>query len=522
MKSNWNQSDLELLKAAVESANDAVIITDTQIDSPGPAIVYVNPAFTRMTGYRYDEIIGKTPRILQGKRTSRELLNRLRYDLTTKREFLGEGYNYRKDGSEYTVEWRITPVYALDDADRKTVKYWVAIQRDVTERRRSEEELRDADRKKDEFLATLAHELRNPLAPIRSGIQILRKKPSPEMLEKTLTMMDRQAKHIVHLVDDLIDVSRITRGKIELKIEQLDLRQIISSVIEAQQVATGNAPRLISWSVPKNAMPINGDATRVFQIVSNLLSNAVRYSEPPAPVQIELTAPDDGFLLKVRDYGIGIRPEMLNEIFDMFAQAKDVLNRPQGGLGIGLTIVKQLIEMHGGAVWAESAGEDQGATFYARFPAAVKAETMTTSDASVRAAATANDGRARVLVVDDNTDAAELVELYLTSEGFSVACSFDGRSALSALDQFRPDAVLLDIGMPGLNGFETNALIKEREQWRHLPVFALTGFGNGETVERLRAEGFARHFVKPADLEQITEELLKTLEEGSSAGNKKY
>lgn len=170
MKTIWDQSDLELLKAAVESANDAIIITDTRLDSPGPEIVYVNPAFTRMTGYTYNEVIGKTPRLLQGKRTSRELLNRLRYDLTTRREFFGETFNYRKDGTEYTVEWRITPVYALDDLEKKTVKYWVAIQRDVTERRKSEEELRDADRKKDEFLATLAHELRNPLAPIRSGI----------------------------------------------------------------------------------------------------------------------------------------------------------------------------------------------------------------------------------------------------------------------------------------------------------------------------------------------------------------
>lgn len=513
MKLTWEKGDLELLKAAVESANDAIIITDTNLDSPGPTMIYVNPAFTRMTGYEYDEAVGKTPRILQGKRTSRELLNRLRYDLMTKREFFGETFNYRKDGTEYTVEWRITPVYALDDAAKKTVKFWVAIQRDVTERRKTEEELREADRKKDEFLATLAHELRNPLAPIRSGVQFLKKLGLPEQAHKTLTIMDRQAKHIVHLVDDLLDVSRITRGKIELRPESLDFRAIINSVIDAQQSTLRDADRQINLSLPVEPMFIKADQTRVFQIVANLINNAVKYSEIGSPIDISLVPHNTGFLLRIKDYGIGIRAEMLNEIFDMFAQSKDVLHRAQGGLGIGLTIVKRLVEMHGGSVWAESEGEGKGSIFYVWLPSSAEDTPMLPANENPNNDTTPSDnGKHRILVVDDNVDGAEMVKFYLESEGFSVRCSFDGRSAISALDQFQPDVVLMDIGMPGLNGYEANNLIKQRGRWKDLPIFALTGFSNGETVERLKNEGFAGHFVKPADLERITVYLKEFLE----------
>lgn len=512
MKLIWETRDLELLKAAVESANDAIIITDTQLSSPGPKIIYVNPAFTRMTGYTYDETIGKTPRILQGKRTSRELLNRLRYDLTTKREFFGETFNYRKDGTEYTVEWRITPVYALADLEQKTVKFWVAIQRDVTERRKTEEELREADRKKDEFLATLAHELRNPLAPIRSGIQFLNKQELPEPVMKTLAMMNRQTKHIIHLVDDLLDVSRITRGKIELRQENIDFRTVIKSVVDAQKSTLQDSSREINISLPDEPASIRADQTRVFQIVSNLVNNSLKYSENNLPIDISLARHNNGFLFQIKDYGIGIRSEMLNEIFNMFSQAKDVLHRAQGGLGIGLTIVKQLVEMHGGSVWAESEGEDKGSIFYVWLPAIFEDISESGENNNDSESSASDNGKYKILVVDDIVDGAEMIKIFLESEGFNVACSFDGRSALSVLDQFQPDAVLMDIGMPGLNGYETNNLIKQRSRWKDLPIFALTGFSNGETVERLRNEGFAGHFIKPADLEHITSTLKNFLE----------
>lgn len=332
--------------------------------------------------------------------------------------------------------------------------------------------------------------------------------------------MDRQARHIVRLVDDLLDVSRISHGKIDLKIETLDLCQIVSSVIEAQKASSPtDGLRQINWTKPSEEMMVKADQTRAFQIISNLLNNALKYSEPPAPIDIYLAKYGDGYLLSIKDYGIGIRTERLNEIFDMFEQGKDVLNRAHGGLGIGLTIVKRLIEMHGGSVWAESDGEFKGATFYAQFPA-VRIKNAASEIGEFDSVSQPKDDTAhRILVVDDNRDAAEMVEMFLTSEGFRVACSFDGRSALSALDQFRPDLVLLDIGMPGLNGFETNMLIKEREQWRNLPVFALTGFGNGETVERLKNEGFVGHFIKPADLEEITRKIKSVLDDKDPSGN---
>jgi signal transduction histidine kinase/CheY-like chemotaxis protein len=432
--------------------------------------------------------------------------------LTTKQEFFGETYNYRKDGTEYIVEWRITPVFSLDEKEKGHVKFWVAIQRDVTERRKNEEELREADRKKDEFLATLAHELRNPLAPIRSGIQFLSKQESSEPVNKTLEMMNRQIKHIVHLVDDLLDVSRITRGKIELRQEVVDFKSIINGVIEAQKTTLRDTGRIFNVELPEKPTLIRADPTRIFQIVSNLVNNALKYSENSSPIEISLAPHNGGFLLQVKDYGIGIRAEMLNEIFNMFSQAKDVLHRAQGGLGIGLTIVKQLVEMHGGSVWAESKGEGKGAIFHVWLPEYLEDKSAGFESDSESAIQNDNQGKYRILVVDDIVDGAEMVKIYLESEGFNVACSYDGRSALSALEKFQPDAILMDIGMPGLNGYETNALIKENERWKDLPVFALTGFSSGSAVDRLESEGFAGHFVKPADLEMISQFLRNYLE----------
>ena len=331
----------------------------------------------------------------------------------------------------------------------------VLVFRDVTERRRTQEALEEANRNKDEFLALLAHELRNPLAPIRNSLQVMRLAgDNSEVLTRVRGIMERQLGHMVRLVDDLLDVSRITRGKVELRWARLDVSQVIETALETSRpVIEASAHRLVV-KLPPEGLRLDGDLTRLAQVVSNLLNNAAKYT--PAGGNIELTVERQGRegVITVRDDGIGIPPDMLSQVFDMFTQVDRNRDRAQGGLGIGLTLVRKLVEMHGGIALARSEGEGKGSEFVIRLPLATDDLGMDGRDGDARISGTVNPPRRRILVVDDNQDSASSLAMLLRIMGNEVRMAADGMAALELAPAFRPDVVLLDIGMPGMSGHE--------------------------------------------------------------------
>jgi PAS domain S-box-containing protein len=358
-------------------------------------------------------------------------------------------------------------------------------------------DLREADRRKDEFLATLAHELRNPLAPIRNALEV-QKLPGidPAVVEETRDVMERQFQQLVRLVDDLLDVSRVMRGKIELRLEQVDLATVVARAIETTRPlieAQGHSLK-IEMAEP---LLVNADPVRLAQVVGNLLANAAKYTERGG--QISLTAKRDGnqAVLTLRDNGIGIAPEMLAQIFELFVQADHSPTRSQGGLGIGLTLVKNLVAMHGGTVSAHSEGLGKGSEFAVRLPLA--ATTVKRAENSgIQNPETATAGF-RLLIVDDNEDAANSLAVLLRLQGHLVNVAHNGPEAICAAMDFRPDAILLDIGMPGMDGYEVAKQIRQLPELTGVVIAALTGWGQEEDRRRTKAAGFNYHLVKPLD-----------------------
>jgi len=369
----------------------------------------------------------------------------------------------------------------------------------LMEREKTAEALRQADRRKDEFLATLAHELRNPLAPIRNALQILRMTASDDpTAERVCEMMERQVNHMVRLVDDLMEVSRITRGLIELREEETDVATVILSAVETSKPLVEAGEHQLAVSLSPEPIPLRGDSMRLAQVFANLLNNAAKYTDHGG--QIWLTAKRVGptAVVTVRDNGIGLPEDMLPTVFDMFMQADRSANRSQGGLGIGLTLVKSLVELHGGTISVHSDGPGQGSEFTVRLPVATETKTKSRQPASAADASRAPSRR--VLVVDDNKDAAVSLAMLLKFLGTDVDTANDGQAALAVMETNRPDVVLLDIGMPGMDGFEVARRIRERHDWDGVVLIALTGWGQTEDRNRTRAAGFDHHLVKPADI----------------------
>ncbi|HUQ11455.1 MAG TPA: ATP-binding protein [Steroidobacteraceae bacterium] len=353
--------------------------------------------------------------------------------------------------------------------------------------------LEEQDRRKDEFLATLAHELRNPLAPIRTGLHVLRMGGTQDQVARTHEMMERQLKHLVRLVDDLLDISRITLGKVELKKERTDFRAVLGSALETTRPLIEAANHELAVRLPSNALPLDADPTRLAQVLANLLNNAAKYT--PRGGRIQLTAEVEGPTLAVRvsDTGVGIPADMLTKVFDIFTQVEPSIDQSQGGLGIGLTLVRRLLEMHGGSVEAESAGANAGSTFIIRLPLAGQAEVSSpipAPPASARAR--------RILVVDDNNDAAETLSMLLSLDGHDTRVANDGESAVVVAGQFLPDTVFLDIGLPGMNGYETARHLRQAHG-KLVRIIALTGWGDAEHRQRAHEAGFDGHLVKPVD-----------------------
>ncbi|AMV23341.1 Autoinducer 2 sensor kinase/phosphatase LuxQ [Gemmata sp. SH-PL17] len=357
--------------------------------------------------------------------------------------------------------------------------------------------LQEQDRRKDEFLATLAHELRNPLAPVRNGVQILRLGGATgEAAGRALTMMDRQLGHMAHLIDDLMDVARVSSGKVALRKELFPIRTVVDAAVETSRQAVEAGGHELVLRIPAEPLTLSADRTRLVQVLANLLNNAAKYT--PLGGRIVLSAQRDGAeaVVQVADTGVGIPADMLPKVFEMFAQVGTSLERSQGGLGIGLTLVKRLVEMHGGSVRAESPGLGQGSTFTVRMPLAViPAETSTTT----HVAGTGTAGcPLDILVVDDNRDAAESMAMLLEIPGHRVRTAHDGPEALKLLATFRPQLILLDLGLPGMSGYEVARRVRESAELQGITLAALTGWGQDEDRRRTREAGFDHHLTKPA------------------------
>jgi len=367
---------------------------------------------------------------------------------------------------------------------------------DVTDRRNTEEALRDADRRKDEFLATLAHELRNPLAPLRTSLHILRMEVGEADRHRLHAVMERQVTQLVRLVDDLLEVSRITRGKIALHKERVAVADIVDQAVETSRPLLDAAHHQLELDLPAEPMLLDADPVRMAQVLSNLLNNAAKYTEPGG--RIVLAARRDGadVVLRVQDNGAGIPPEQLPHVFDLFAQADRTLHRAQGGLGIGLTLVRQLVELHGGSVRAHSAGIGQGSCFEVRLPAGEAATSASPVPSRMRTMAAQS---CRVLVVDDNREHTDALALFLRIAGHDVRGVYDAAHALAEAATFAPEAVLLDVGLPDMDGFELCRQLRAQPEGEERVLVAITGWGQADDRRRSQDAGFDAHLVKPVD-----------------------
>jgi PAS domain S-box-containing protein len=379
---------------------------------------------------------------------------------------------------------------------------------EIQDRKQAEEALREQDRRKDEFIATLAHELRNPLAPIRNGLEILRLATDNRAArDRAREMMERQIQQMTRLIDDLLDLSRISRGKIELQKERVNLATALHHALETTRPLLEHAGHRLEVELPASPVVVEADPTRLEQIFANLLNNATKYTEPGGTLSVRAEVHGEQVWVRVRDSGIGIPPEQLSEVFEMFSQVGRAQHRTGGGLGIGLNIVRRLTEMHGGSVTAESAGPGHGSEFTVRLPVVSAGTALAPQPEQPPVSAAPG---LRVLVTDDNVDAAYSMAAMLEIMGHEVEMAHDGLQALEQLSVFHPDVLLLDIGMPNLNGYETCRRLRQLPEGETIHVIALTGWGQEEDQRRSREAGFDQHLVKPVE-PAVLERLLAGL-----------
>ncbi|HZN05024.1 MAG TPA: ATP-binding protein, partial [Candidatus Polarisedimenticolia bacterium] len=359
------------------------------------------------------------------------------------------------------------------------------------------EHLREANRRKDEFLATLAHELRNPLAPLSNGLQVMKLSGNdPKAVETSRVMMERQIEQMVRLIDDLMDVNRISRGRIELRRQRIDVARVVTQAVETSAPLIEAGRHTLTVDMPHGPLVVDGDETRLAQVLSNLLNNAAKYTEPGGRIHIAAERQKGKVVISVKDTGVGIPKTMLPRIFDLFTQVDKSLERAQGGVGIGLSLVKGLVELHGGNVEAKSEGHGKGSEFIVRLPVVDEAADPAPKPEK---SMTGQLGGYRVLVADDNVDSATSLAMLLRLMGNEVHTAHDGLQAVRVARELQPDLALLDIGMPKLNGYETCQRIKEESGGRKVLLVALTGWGQDEDIRRSHLAGFDRHLVKPVE-----------------------
>ena len=498
----------EYFRLLVEGVEDyAIFMTDR-----AGQLVSWNSGAERTLGYSEAEIVGQdfarifTPEDRAEGKPAQELR-------TAEREGRAEDerWHIRKDGSRFWASGVVSPL--RDEAG--ALRGFAKVMRDATEPKRLQEELRrraeklvEADRQKDQFLAMLAHELRNPLAPVRNALETIRLDADPTAIRRACELAGRQVGHMARLIDDLLDVSRITSGKIRLKSETVDLTRVLNDAIEGCRPLIEAGRHRLGVSLPPGPVFVEGDPTRLEQVFANLLNNAAKYTEPGGTIDVSAEPEGGEVLVRVRDNGIGLGEEMLSQVFDLFAQADQSLARAQGGLGIGLTLVRSLVQMHGGGVEARSDGPGLGSEFLVRLPVSESGASREVAPPSPQLNETA--ARAlQILVVDDNVDSAVSLARVLSLWGHEARVVHDGPSAIVAATSGPTDLVLLDIGLPGMDGYQVAERLRDREGPAPLTLVALTGYSQEEDRRRSRDVGFDRHLVKPVDLDDLRDLLAR-------------
>jgi PAS domain S-box-containing protein len=500
-------SDISSRKAAERATREAreelQLVVDTMPIylarcSTERRFLLVNKAYAARLGRTPDQLLGKTIREVLGDAAYASIAPYIDVVLTGKPVNFETDVPYEGIGRRY-MHVQYAPTF---DAAGET-DGWVAVTSDITRRRQLEEELKGASRRKDEFLAMLAHELRNPLAPVLNAVELMRRGGASDPTV-TAEVIARQVHHMKHLLDDLLDVARVSQGKIQLRKEPLDLGSVLAQAVEISRPLIDAKRQRLATAIAERALPVEGDPTRLTQIFANLLNNAAKYTDEGGQIRLEASAEGGLALVRVRDDGVGMSPELIAHAFDLFTQADRSLDRAQGGLGIGLTMVKSLVQMHGGSVEASSEGQGRGSEFIVKLPLS-----SAWREAPVAAPASAEAIRAlRALVVDDNVDAAESLSLVLEMFGHEVTMAHDGPSALEMALATRPDLVLLDIGLPGMDGYEVAERLRQSGLERTVLV-ALTGYGREEDMARSREAGFDHHLVKPVDVATLQKVLAR-------------
>jgi len=492
----------------VESSDDAIV--SKTVDG---IIQTWNASAERVFGYTAAEAIGRPITIIippDRQDEELEILSRIR---AGERVEHFETVRLRKDGQHIHVSLSISPV--VDESGKVVGASKTA--RDVTDRKKAEEkilsllaELKVADRRKDEFLALLAHELRGPLAPLRSTLEIIKRtSDTGNGVDETVDTMDRQLGQLVRLVDDLLDVSRITHNKIALAKERVDLARIIGQAVEASLPQAESLGHQMKVTLPSGPIYVEADPARLAQVFGNLLNNACKYTPPGGRISVTAEPAGSEVLVKVKDTGVGIPSDRLTSVFEMFTQIEQSGEGSRGGLGLGLTLVKRLVEMHDGSVAAHSEGPGRGSEFVVRLPV-MSAPPL--SNAVVPESIPAAKPR-RILVVDDNTDAASSLALLLKISGNEAHTANEGLEAIEVAEAFRPDVVLLDIGMPNLDGLEVCRRIRAQPWGRDMLMIALTGWGQEEDRRKSKDVGFDHHLVKPVDFATLMRLLAESGEE---------
>jgi PAS domain S-box-containing protein len=466
--------------------------------------VFINAAVEAATGRTREDFLGRTYRELEMPADLCNLWEATIRAVFEERQPRSIEYALDAPSGLRCYATRFVPEPGSDGG----IEHVLAVTHDVSDLKQAQDALEDADRHKDQFLAALAHELRNPLAPIRTGLAILRKRGAAGELEaKAQVVMERQLSHLVRLVDDLLDVARISRGKVELKPQRVEVRTILEHAMETARPLIDASEHALAMRIPNAPIWVDGDLTRLAQVVGNLLNNAAKYTPSRGHIELRAEVEDgDQVVIRVTDDGVGIGPDMLGRVFDLFVQVDDSLHRAQGGLGIGLSLVRKLVELHGGSIAAESRGLGRGSTFTVRLPLA-PVVTDAAGIASPPLDAPIRSSGRRVLVVDDNADGAETLAMLLEISGHETMIAGDGAAALAIIRTQQPEVVFLDIGLPEMDGYEVARRIRADPTTAGMMLVAVTGWGSEDDKRKSRDAGFDIHLTKPVGAEVVADVL---------------